>query len=400
MVEESKRPILIVDDEELNLRVFSAALRHAGYETVCTRRPAEALELLRKHRPCLVMLDLNMPEVDGLTLLGRLREVSRVPIVMVTGVDRSDTAVRALRLGAYDYITKPVDFRRLLDTIQVALGTDEPEFNDRRISHYDIVREIGRGGMGAVYEARDFTLDRGVALKVLLPELAADPFFELMFLREARTAAKVVHPGIVTIYEAGRYRGQLFMAMELVWGTTVTELLESGHPFTPRDAADIGLQAARALAAAHEAGLVHRDVKPANLMLTREARMKLLDFGLARPASRQRKESDPGVFAGTIPYSSPEQIQNQPLDARSDIFSLGIVIHEVLTREHPFEGETFAVTAANILGGRVHKPLSSIPGIPPALVGLVGRMLRTNPDDRPATMQKVAAELTAWIKSS
>lgn len=400
MADEAKRPILIVDDEELNLRVFSAALRHAGYETVCTRRPAEAVELLRRHSPCLVMLDLNMPEVDGLTLLSRLREVSRVPVIMVTGVDRSETAVRALRLGAYDYITKPVDFRRLLDTIQVALGTDEPESSDRRIAHYEIVREIGRGGMGAVHEARDVTLDRSVALKVLLPELAADPFYELMFLREARAAARIVHSGIVTIFEAGRYRGQLFMAMELVKGTTVAALLEAPRAFTARDAAEIGLQAARALAAAHEAGLVHRDVKPANLMLTRDAKVKILDFGLARPPSVQRKETETGLFAGTIPYSSPEQIQNRPLDARSDVFSLGIVMYELLSNEHPFEGETSAVTAANILGGRIRRPLSGVAGVPPALGGLIERMMRANPDDRPASMRQLAAELTGWIKSS
>jgi serine/threonine protein kinase len=390
-------PILVVDDEELNLRVIGAALKHAGYAPICSRAPSEALDLIRRESPRLILLDLNMPEMDGLTLLGKIRERSGVPVIMVTGVDRSDTAVRALRLGAYDYVTKPIDFRRLLDTIQVALGTEHVDDADRRIDHYQILRELGRGGMGSVHEARDVTLDRRVALKVLLPELAADPFYELMFLREARAAAKVSHPSIVTVFEAGRYRGQLFMAMELVRGTTLTELLESGHPFTPRESAEIGLQCAEALSAAHGAGLIHRDIKPANLMLTGELGLKILDFGLAKPVAPVGKETEAHAFAGTIPYSAPEQIQNFPLDTRCDIFSLGVVLFELLADEHPFEDDTSVVTAANILKGKVRKPLSSFAGVPPALAGLVSRMIETERDRRPTSMQEVAGALRSWL---
>lgn len=393
------RPILVVDDEELNLRVIGAALRHAGYEAVCTRSPAEALERVRRGIPRLVLLDLNMPDMDGLTLLGKIREWSTVPIIMVTGVDRSDTAVRALRLGAYDYLTKPIDFRRLLDTIQLALGTEVTEDLERRIDHYQIVRELGRGGMGAVYEARDVTLDRRVALKVLLPELAADPFYELMFLREARAAAKLEHPSIVTVFEAGRYRAQLFLAMELVKGTTLSDLMEAGHAFKPREVAEIGLQCAQALATAHAAGLIHRDIKPANLMLTGELRLKILDFGIARPVLVPGKETEASTFAGTIPYSAPEQIHNLPLDPRCDIFSLGVVLHEMLADEHPFEENTSSATAANIVAGRVLRPLTGLPGVPTALAELVGRMIAKERDRRPADIGEVAFVLREWLNA-
>lgn len=391
------RPILVVDDEELNIRVIAAALRRAGYEAVCTRSPSEALERVFRDSPRLVLLDLNMPEMDGLTLLGKIRERSLVPIIMVTGVDRSDTAVRALRMGAYDYVTKPIDFRRLLDTIQLALGTECAEGQDRRIDHYEIVRELGRGGMGAVYEARDVTLDRRIALKVLLPELAADPFYELMFLREARAAAKVAHPSIVTVFEAGRYRGQLFLAMELVEGTTLSDLMEAGHAFRPQEAIAVGLQCAEALAAAHAAGLIHRDIKPANLMLTAEMKVKILDFGLARPVPVPGMETEASTFAGTIPYAAPEQIRNMPLDPRCDIFSLGVVLHELLADEHPFEDDTSSLTEANILAGLVRRPLFEVPGVPPNLAKLASRMIAVDRDRRPADMGEVASALRACL---
>jgi serine/threonine protein kinase len=389
MSADAKR-IMLVDDEELSLKVIHAALKHAGYTVVGTTDPTQALALFEKEDPDLAILDLAMPQMDGLTLLGQMREVTQIPIVMLTGEDRSELAVKALKLGAFDYLTKPVNFKRLLETISLALQTEAKRDESRMIAHYEIGEEIGRGGMGAVYEATDLTLKRKVALKVLLPELAADSEFELRFMREAQGAAKISHPGIVTVFEAGRYRGQLYMAMELVRGTTLHSLIVSGHEFTPVEVKDIMLQASEALYEAHKAGLIHRDIKPANLMITSEARLKVLDFGLARVMRGREEHSSETGFAGTLDYASPEQIQVLPIDARTDIYALGVVLYEMLTGVRPFEGKPPFGIVPNILSGSVRRPLSEVEGVPPGLRKLTESMMALSPKDRPDSLSEVA----------
>ncbi|HLG42753.1 MAG TPA: protein kinase, partial [Planctomycetota bacterium] len=321
-------PILVIDDEELNHRVYNAALAHGGYTMVGVRDPREAAAAVRKHRPCLILLDINMPHMDGLAVLQTLRKFTSVPVLMVTGLDQSAVAVKALRLGAFDYLNKPVNFKRLLATIHLALATEPSDPDDRRIAQFRILRELGRGGMGIVYEAEDKRLERRVAVKVLNPEISANLRYELKFLREARAAAKVSHPGIVTVFEAARHRGQLFIAMELVEGETFAGLLGSGRRWSAEEAAGLVRQAAEALRAAHEAGILHRDVKPGNLMLTSSGTVKVLDFGLARDLHGEFEVTAESGFAGTMAYASPEQLQNHPLDARTDVYSLGTVLYE------------------------------------------------------------------------
>jgi serine/threonine protein kinase len=213
-------------------------------------------------------------------------------------------------MGAFDFLTKPVNISKLLERVALALATGRRPAAEEAVGHYRLVRKIGSGAMGSVYEAEDTVLDRRVALKLLKPELSADSKFEAMFLKEARAAARVTHPGIVTVFEAGRHQERLFLAMELVDGVAVQELRKSDYGFRPPEAASIVLQAAEALQAAHKAGLVHRDLKPANLMLTGDKRVKILDFGLAQGV-RLKGEGDEGAssFAGTLAYAAPEQIR-------------------------------------------------------------------------------------------
>ncbi len=218
----------------------------------------------------------------------------------------------------------------------------------RRIGPYEVVRLLGRGGMGEVYKARDTRLDRIGALKILPIEVAADPDRLRRFIREAKAASALNHSNIATIYEIGESDGIQWIAMELVEGQTLAERLK-GTPLEFSEILDIGIQVAEALEEAHNKGIIHRDIKPANLMLTPKGQVKILDFGLAKMERREgfvsaaetsETHTLPGLVMGTARYMSPEQVLGQAADHRSDIFSLGVVLYEMATGQPPFAGDT------------------------------------------------------------
>jgi len=226
---------------------------------------------------------------------------------------------------------------------------------DAIVQHYKIVSAIGAGGMGQVYLAEDTKLDRSVALKVLLDEVAGDKERVQRFIQEAKAASALNHPNILTVFEVGEFGYTRYIATELIRGETLREKIRSGLGLN--EALGIALQVAAALGAAHSAGIVHRDVKPENIMIRDDGLVKVLDFGLAK-LTEQRHETvtrgedektliapsaslrtEPGVIVGTIAYMSPEQARGKKLDARSDIFSLGIVMYELFAGKRPFQGE-------------------------------------------------------------
>ena len=219
----------------------------------------------------------------------------------------------------------------------------------RTLSHYRIVSELGAGGMGVVYLAEDTVLGRQVALKILPAEMAQSPERLERFRREARVIAALNHPNIVTIYSVEEADGVHFLTMELVEGRQLGALIEPGGLPLARQLA-VARSLAAALSAAHDSGIVHRDLKPANVMVTKEGRVKVLDFGLAKvtevtasdaPADEQTEFlTDPGQVMGTAPYMSPEQVKGDVVDARSDLFSLGILLYEMATGRRPFTGQT------------------------------------------------------------
>jgi serine/threonine protein kinase len=378
--------VLIVDDDVSNGALVIRLLKSEGYEVEHALDPTKALPLLRDGEYALLLLDQEMPRMDGLTLLDEIRKESNVPVVMLTGADRSSLAVKAIRLGAYDYLTKPIDERRLIETVRQAIGSAAGPVS--RIAHYEIDRELGRGGMGVVYAARDPRLDRKVALKVLLPEYAADPAFELQFLQEARSAAKFSHPNIVTVYEAGRFRGRLFMAMEFVEGELLEKFITSGTPLPTTRVFEIAGQVAAALEAMHRAGMVHRDLKPSNLMMTACATtVKVLDFGLAHPHATSSAD------AGTLSYSPPEVLLNGQSDLRGDIYALGVVLCELLTGRRAFESKSMFDLIHRITEGRAAKPLDEITHVPAEGLELLRRMTALKPADRFSSMAEVRAEL-------
>ena len=271
-----------------------------------------------------------------------------------------------------------------------------------RINHYDVIAKLGEGGMGEVYRALDSTLGRHVALKVLPPDLAQDPVRIERFRREARTVAALNHPHIVTIYsvEQDAASGAVFLTMELVEGESLDRRLPTGGLSVPK-LLDLAATLADALAAAHDKHIVHRDLKPGNVMLTADGRLKVLDFGLAKTtdpaaASAETKtdlRTTEGVTLGTVPYMSPEQLEGQELDGRSDVFALGILLHEAATGSRPFRGGSKAAVMSSILRDPTPPLGDQRSDLPAAFVRLIARCLEKDRNRRIQTARDVRNEV-------
>lgn len=266
------------------------------------------------------------------------------------------------------------------------------------VSHFRILDVLGAGGMGVVYRAHDARLDRTVALKFLLPQYALDPAAKERFLREARAVSALDHPNVCTVHEAGESEDcQPFLAMACYAGETLRDRLARTGPLQIEEALDIARQTVRGLAAAQEAGIVHRDLKPGNLMLARDGTVKVLDFGLAKVADT--KHSTPGARAGTAAYMSPEQVAGGPVDHRTDLWSLGVVLHEMLTGRPPF-GRGHDAAAMWAILNEVPAPPSSLRAEVPARVDrIVDGLLKKSADERYSRAGDVLADLDAALPS-
>ena len=274
----------------------------------------------------------------------------------------------------------------------------------RTLGHYRIVEKIGEGGMGEVYRARDETLDRDVAIKVLPEEVVEKPDRLARFEREAKAVAKLNHPNILDVYELGDHEGRPFMATELLEGETLRDRL-GGASLGWRKATEIGAAIADGLAAAHGEGIVHRDLKPDNVFLTEDGRVKVLDFGLAKveegpvedleTVTSPAPETAAGSILGTIGYMAPEQVRGEPADVRSDVFALGCVLHEMLSGASPFRRETTAEAMAAIL--RDDPPEVSIPEVEHA--SELSRVLARCLEKRPAQRFQSASDLAFGLRS-
>jgi eukaryotic-like serine/threonine-protein kinase len=258
---------------------------------------------------------------------------------------------------------------------------------------YELGEVIGRGGMSTVYRARDLSLDRVVAVKVAMdPLLERDPVYAARFKREARAAAAISHPSAVTVFDAGSDGPTRYIVMECVEARNLAEILREEKPLEPARAARIAEQIADALAAAHAAQIVHRDIKPGNVMVASGDRVKVLDFGIARTPDAVTLTQTASVL-GTAPYMSPEQAMGQPADARSDIYSLGCVLYEMLTGKPPFMADVAAAVLHQHVRVPARSPRELNPAVPPALDALVLQMLAKDPGDRPQTAGEVRDRL-------
>jgi eukaryotic-like serine/threonine-protein kinase len=284
-----------------------------------------------------------------------------------------------------------------------AVHTEEEEgWGGRRVAgpvalgpqgRYRLVRRIAAGGMGEVWEADDTVLGRRVALKVLVEELAADDQATRRFVREARATARLAHPNVARVYDFGRNGGAPFLVMELLEGRTLADRLGSG-PLPPAEAARVAAAVADALDAAHQRGIVHRDVKPSNVMLTAAGDVKVMDFGIAAAAGEAHSTTGSGLYA-TVAYVSPERVAGEPATPASDVYSLGAVLYELLCGRPPFTGGSPALVAR----AHLHDPPAPVrqlaPWVPPRLAETCEAALAKDPAARPSSAAALAARLRA-----
>lgn len=261
----------------------------------------------------------------------------------------------------------------------------------QRFGKYEVIEELGRGGMGVVYKARDPLIGRLVALKTLTADCAADPDLLRRFEREAQSAGRLQHPNIVTIYDIGNANGTPFIAMEFLEGESLEKIMARGEPIPLATKLDILLQFCRGLAYAHQRDVVHRDIKPANIFVTRDGTVKIVDFGVVHISDTSMTQT--GMVIGTIPYMSPEQVSGQKVDPRSDIFSVGTVAYEFISGTKPFDGANMPAIMLKIVQDSV-TPLSHlVPDVPPVLEQAVMRCLERDPDSRFQSLEDLVVEL-------
>ncbi len=484
--------ILVVDDLEDVRDVLERRLQRMGYAVECAENGRVALEKVAERPFDLVLLDIEMPELDGYGVLKRMKadlSTRDIPIIVISALDDLDSAARCIELGAEDHLPKPFEpvwlrarigaclekkrlrdkeleylgqvnrvtdaaaavetgsydsasltavakrgdelgrLARVFNTMAAEVRTREERLREqirelrreieqaRRVSlpaavkppslpegqlfaeRYEILEELGSGGMGMVYKARDRELDDDVAIKTLRRDLLQrDATMIERFKSEIRLARRISHRNIVRTHDFGEWKGLYYLTMEYVEGITVRELIDTRGQLGISSTLAIGTQLAQALNVAHEQGVIHRDVKPQNLLLDEYGVLKVMDFGIARLAEGAKPITAVGVVIGTPAYMAPEQLLDGDVDARSDLYAAGVVLYECLTGRLPFEAPSPVSLIAKQLESKPPPPATLNADVPPALSSLVVRLLSRYAADRLRTAEELAHQLAQIVE--
>jgi serine/threonine protein kinase len=385
-------------------------LKKQNYHVLISTSIAETKEFLAKRPPDILVIDLNIADIEFYDfywwMLG-IREISRVPRLFIAGKVQMELARKLEKEHKETVLIKPLDINRFASTIAKLKSAKSPLIRKNREQDYflsligkkvgpaTILSEIGRGGMGAVYLGHQESLDRRVALKVLLPGMVGDHTAIERFQREALAIAKLKSPHIVQIYDFGEYEDNAFyICMEYLEGQTVDRYLKSKGSFPLEKAISVIIQVAAGLSVAHDAGLIHRDIKPSNLILDNKGHVTITDFGLVRP-QKKMKYTQTGVIVGSPHYMAPEQMSEAQMDTRSDIYSLGMVFYHLVAGHPPF----LANTPLEILMKHLNEPLpdlrKTMPEIPRAITDILERMTAKDPKDRYINCRELLWDLRA-----
>ena len=474
--QDGKARVLVVDDEEGNRDLLSRRLQREGYAVLTAAGGHEALALVAREPVDVVLLDVMMPDLDGMAVLEKLKADAAthdVPVIMISALDDLGAIARCIEKGAVDYLPKPFEpvilrarlaaslaekrFRdqerdlvkalgvvtqaasaveagsyragqlgevaqradavgrlaRVMDRMATEVGerearlrgrvdqlrdeitvarhtTEHPiELGDDRLrtgetfaGRYTIESVLGRGGMGTVYKARDSELGDVVAIKALHPDMVLEESARERFKDEIRLTRRITHRNVVRTHDFGEHDGLWYLTMEFVEGLTVRELLDSRGKLGVEPALAIGTQLAQSLVVAHEMGVIHRDIKPQNLLLDNDGVLKVMDFGVARLAARATANTQAGFIVGTPAYMSPEQLTAEEVDARSDLYAVGVVLYEVLTGQLPIDASNVMQLFSKVLNETPKRPGTLVDGVPAGLDELIMQLLAKNPADR------------------
>ena len=401
--------VLVVDDDPIITNLVAHVLSSAGHRVISTTDSAGAIDLARGQNVDVAVVDVMMPVPDGFALVQSLHRepsLAGVAVLMLSARNAARDRVEGLKTGADDYLGKPFDSDELLLRVERLMSraarsrptppaafvttTATPGFG-----RYEVHEVLGRGAMGSVFKAWDPVLKRWVAIKTLqfdrdqFPVAAFDPVAALLF--EAALAAQVNHPNVVTVYDAVAGDDGPFIAMEFVDGPSLEGVICHCGRLTPGHAVTVARAVTEALVAAHHHGLIHRDVKLSNILLGADGAIKLGDFGLAGAVASMARSA--GMAFGTPGYISPEALRGEAVDARSDLFALGVVIYSCLTGEAPFPGPTIPKVVSATLKTRPVDPLRLVPEVGAELSELTMRLLALDPSDRFPTARALLTAL-------
>lgn len=398
-------------------RDLANRLQHAGFRVGVAADRAQAREQIESAPTDVLVLAVGAPEEDAAAEVRALRArfaPGDLAILVVSPQAGDEAVLGALRAGADDYLVTPFEFPVLLARLKVLARWHQPEGPDRDIpparpfrglpgetlGPYRIQEVLGQGGMGSVYRALDTRLGRVVALKVLPADLVPDPEHFGRFLQEGRIMARLAHPQVVPVWDVGT--GPIpYLAMELVPGQDLEHVLGLGV-LTPRRAAAMALDIARVLQAVHAAGVVHRDLKPGNLVVEPSGRVRLLDFGISRLLDAEVRLTMPGCTMGTPAYMAPEQVdpRSPGVDARADLYALGLILYEMLVGTVPFRREGLTGMLQEILGGNPMSPRKARSDVPEELDRICRVATERDPDRRFPSAEAMARALESFLEST